>query len=248
MPSKPAIPTPKASRRTLARRAAKKDAALTKIATAPAGIRTSIGLVTLDAPPVLGAPRVPASFTRQGAVKVKGYYPNAMELQCLAKVGDDLERFIDFNRLVGEALPARADLLAAVELANRWRRERELAEAWSNYARSQDIRAWVGTMKLLAEVRAAFLGLMKGNASVAAAYPALAELFGAPKVIAKKAGVTKEKKSAANAKAKADADKAANAAAVTGAREAGVATGRDLGLQAKAEAAAAKGKVITVNT
>ena len=91
-----------------------------------------------------------------------------------------------------------------------WRPLRQPAEAWDAYVKSQYGMAWKNALTLLDQVKPLFLMAVAKDSRLASKYQGLAEMFDAPKEVAKLANATKKK----NAKTRAAAT-AAQAAAAT---------------------------------
>jgi hypothetical protein len=166
-------------------------------------------------PPSVISPTPPAGFVMPGADEYSGYHPSSKELAAASTVvADLLTPGNDYAQDFGSRAPSVASVAKALQVALAWRDLRGSADAWDRYVRAEDGLAWKAAMLLLDQLKPIFLIAVAQDPELATQYAGLAQMFGAPKLVAQKSSATKKQ----NAKTRAVADAAAaQAAAVSSA-------------------------------
>jgi hypothetical protein len=200
----------------------------------PVGTSALPGVVS--PPPDDDIPSVPTDFVPPNYHDFLGFHPSSRELDAAAQAIVDLQRFSDYVTVLGSAAPPAAALAAALTLGTEWRSMRNATQAWDEYARAQDAKAWKNALTLVDELKPLFLNAVVKNARLASQYPGLTQMFDAQKASARQGIATRKK----NAKAKADAAAPAAQAAGTAAQSADAAV-------TTAAASTTTGKTITVH-
>jgi len=188
-------------------------AALASNATSLQPAATAAGVPTAaDDPPAIILPKVPATFTPGPKGRLRGFFPNSIELGGMRQLVLDLNAFTGYAALMGSAVEPASSIASTVTRALAWRAVRNESEAWTDYVKVEDALAWQSAMKFLTELRPSFLLAVSKTPSLATQYPGLTAVFGAGKQIAKKAAATLAKKAKAKAASNAGTAPAATAA------------------------------------
>jgi hypothetical protein len=171
-------------------------------------------------PPAVTMPTRPAGFVAPSPRVYQGFHPSSSEVEAASTAVVELTGFANYGSVFGPLAPTAAAVANALNLAVQWRNMRDSTESWDAYVRAEDGLAWKNALTLADELKPLFLIAVSKNSALAQQYPGLAQLFGAPKQVAKQGLATKKKNAKTSAaKAAAAAPAAAAGAAVQAAPE-----------------------------
>jgi hypothetical protein len=165
--------------------------AASKPSSAPAAGATTTGFL---APPPSPDPLfvAPTGFVPDNAMDFRGVLPRTSELIALPIAVRDLGKFADYAEVMGSKVPSIGQVQQAFDVTNQWSAARTQADAWDQYARTQEGVAWSLLRPMMARIGPAFILAVEGDPAMAAQYPGLTTLLDAKKTIAKKAVATKK--------------------------------------------------------
>ncbi len=147
-------------------------------------------------------PTPPAGYTPATPGEFRGIVPRKRELTALAQALVDLSRFTDYDTVMGNTAPARADVIQAFTTGAQWTTQYQSSDAWQKYAGLMQGLSWQVIRTQEDYLRPAFALAAKRNPALAEKYTGLAKLLAAPNTSAQKAVATKKanKKDAAEGK------------------------------------------------
>jgi len=154
------------------------------------------------APPPASDPSFvpPAGFVADNAMDFRGVLPRTAELVALPSAVADLKKFTDYAAVMGSKAPAWEQVTAAFDVTNQWSSARTQADAWDEYARTQEGVSWTMLRALMAQMAPIYELAVASDPAMASTLPSLTTLLGVKKTIARKGVSTKK----ANAKDKAE--------------------------------------------
>lgn len=150
-------------------------------------------------PPDVTIPTRPAGFVAPSPRVYQGFHPSKAEVRAASTAVVELTGFASYASVFGPLAPTAPTVANALNVAVQWRNMRDSTEAWDEYVRAEDGLAWKDALTLADELKPLFLIAVSKNPALAQQYPGLAELFGAPREVAKQGLATKKKNAAANA-------------------------------------------------
>jgi hypothetical protein len=125
-----------------------------------------------------------------------GWHPRQGEIAIAADVVEELRAFKEYGATFGATVPPSEEIASLLDVARKWRMERDAAEAWNIYVRGQDAMAWRVALERLDELKPAYKLAAGRNPALASSYPRLADFFDTHKQIAQRATATKKKQKA----------------------------------------------------
>jgi hypothetical protein len=149
------------------------------------------------APPVVELPRLPTLGGLPSWREYHGYQPSRLELSAAGKAVADLARFVDYRSMLGVAAPDPVRLATLLKNAIGWRTLLEELTAFTAYAKAGDGMAWAQAGKELAELKPLFARAVAAKPTLTEMYPALRDLFDAPRAAGKRSVVTRKANAAA---------------------------------------------------
>jgi hypothetical protein len=142
----------------------------------------------------------PAGFVADNTMDFRGVLPRTAELVALPAAVADLKKFTDYPSVMGSKAPPWAQVIAAFDVTNQWSSARTQADAWDQYARTQEGVSWTMLRALMAQMAPIYEVAVGSDPTMASTLPSLTTLLGVKKTIARKAVSTRK----ANAKDKAE--------------------------------------------
>jgi hypothetical protein len=183
---------------------------IVSIPTAPAPTSTPVVLSTT--PPFVSIPSPPAGFAPVKLSDYRGYFISAAQLGTIPDVVTELSNGATYTATFGPAAPPVGSLVQCLDNAVAWTTMRTAAEAFFEYARSQEAVAWKLGLTKIDQVEAIYQIALTQNAQLPETFPALARLLGVRAAANKRAAAGRKRTLTANA---ATAAKEANARAAT---------------------------------
>jgi hypothetical protein len=150
--------------------------------------------------PTAHSPRPPSDFTPFSRVGFRGITPFLSELAVIQGAVGEIQRFDDYAAVFGRTAPHAPVVAQAFDAASRWSSERRAAQAWLDYAATQEAICWKATRRLLDDLKAAFSLATSQDANLEAANPHLTRFFAVRHEMAMRSAATR----ARNKKAKAE--------------------------------------------
>lgn len=143
-------------------------------------------------PPNSNIPVPPTGYTPPTPGEFRGIVPRNRELTALAQALVDLSRFADYDTVMGNTAPARADVIQALTTGSQWTTQFQSSGAWQKYAGLMQGLSWQVIRTQEDYLRPAFALAAKRNPALAEKYTGLAKLLAAPSTTAQKAVATKK--------------------------------------------------------
>jgi hypothetical protein len=148
----------------------------------------------LIAVPQAHCPTPPADFVPLNRVTYRGTTPVLDELALVQASVAEIQRFEDYDDVLGRTAPSAPVVAQACDAAAQWSSERRIAEAWLRYVTTQEVIAWKGTRTLLDDLKAAFKLAASRDATLESNYPHLTRLFAVRDEMAQRAAATRARK------------------------------------------------------
>ena len=162
------------------------------------------------APPPSNAniPSPPPGFIPVTGGFAKSIRPTKAELMAMPDAIVELQSFTDYAAVLGQTVPAQANVITTFGTAGQWSVMRVATMAWEAYVSNEEGVGWTAVRQQIASIKPAFNLAAAANPALLTTYPKLATLLGAKSAAAKKGSATK----AANKKAKAAGEPATHGA------------------------------------
>jgi hypothetical protein len=156
-------------------------------------------VTTVNPPPSQGAPPPPVGFVPAKPGGRKRLRVMRSQSHQALPLAEELAAATNAGAEFGPKIPSLADVGALLEIGGRWTQERERAQAWLDYARDQEVTAWLPALADLETMAKVFDFALTRDPSVKDRFPQLAAFYDASKQVGIKAAVTRRANAAKKA-------------------------------------------------
>lgn len=147
-------------------------------------------LAYVKVPPAINLPVVPTTtFTPARDTRIQ--LPRKEELAVVPDAAAEIGRFADYADVFGKTAPSQMAVNQTLDAAYQWTTLRTALVAWAEYAKIQEVAAWVSTRSLTARLRPAFALAVQTDPLIGEQNPSLASLLQTRSAIAKRGVATR---------------------------------------------------------